>query len=92
MNIHILNHWFGFRHLNGASFVRMEKVVPCNVSFISAFKNKYGQDCDPGIDQEISALMKQSKMSSFELVGMQKIKTKQALVKNFLYNYSELLI
>jgi hypothetical protein len=65
----------------------MEKVVPCNVSFISAFKNKYGQDCDPGINQEISALMKQSKIPFFELVGMQKIKTKQALVINFSFNY-----
>lgn len=52
---------------------------------MSAFKNKYGQDCDPGIDQEISALMKQSKMSSFELVGMQKIKKKQAYVLFILY-------
>lgn len=90
--MHLQNHWFGFRHLNGASFVRLEKVVCCNVSFISAFKNKYGQDCDPGIDQEISALMKQSKMSSFELVGMQKIKTEQALVSSFSYNFSALMI
>lgn len=70
-----------FRHPNGASFVRLEKVVSCNVSFINAFKSKYGQDCDPGIDQEISALMKQSKMSSFELVGMQKIQKKQSYVQ-----------
>jgi len=55
-------------------------VVPISISFINAFKNKYGQYCDPGIDQEISALMKQSKMASFELVGMQKIQKKQALV------------
>lgn len=71
-----------FSHPNGASFVRLEKVVPCNVSFINAFKNKYGQDCNPGIDQEISEFMKQSKISSFELVGMQKIQKKQSYVQN----------
>lgn len=49
---------------------------------MSAFKNKYGQDCDPGVDQDISIIMKQSKMPFFELVGMQKIQKKQALVVN----------
>lgn len=64
--------------------MRLEKVVPCNVSFINALKNKYGQDYHPGIDQEVSAaLMKQFKMSSFELVGMQKVQKKQALVSDF---------
>lgn len=71
-----------FRHPNGASFVRLEKIVPCDVSFMNAFKNKYGQDCDPKVDQEISIIMKQSKMPFFELVGMQKIQEKQALVMN----------
>lgn len=75
------------RHPNGASFVHVEKVVPCKVSFIDAFKNKYGQDCDPKIDQEISAIMKQSKMSSFELVGMHKVQKKQALVADFSLYY-----
>ncbi|VVC27021.1 Hypothetical protein CINCED_3A022009 [Cinara cedri] len=70
--------YFKTLHPNGASFVRLEKIVPCNVSFMSAFKNKYGQDCDPGVDQEISIIMKQSKMPFFELVGMQKIQEKQA--------------
>lgn len=67
-----------FRHPNGASFVRLEKVIPNSISFITAFQSKYGQDFDNNVHQEIIALMKQSKMSSFELVGMQKIQKKQA--------------
>jgi len=53
-------------------------VIPNSISFITAFQSKYGQDFDNNVHQEIIALMKQSKMSSFELVGMQKIQKKQA--------------
>lgn len=53
-------------------------MVPHNVSFINAFQSKYGQNCGSNIHQEIIALMKQSKMASFELVGMQKIQETQA--------------
>ncbi|XP_060840515.1 tubulin-specific chaperone E [Rhopalosiphum padi] len=66
---------------NGASFVRLEKVIPNSISFITAFQSKYGQDFDNSVHQDIIQFMKQSKMSklaSFDLVGMQKIKKKQA--------------
>lgn len=53
-------------------------MIPHNVSFIKAFLSKYGQSCGNNIQQEINALMKQSKMASFELVGMQKIQKTQA--------------
>ncbi|XP_050425004.1 tubulin-specific chaperone E [Adelges cooleyi] len=69
--------YFKTTHTNGASFVRPEKVTLCEVSFLEAFKNKYGKNCDPIIDEEISAIIKQSKMSLFEVVGMQKLQEKQ---------------
>lgn len=76
----LFNNLFFFiiSHPNGGSFVRLEKVIPCNVSFMDALKNKYGQHGDPGFNQEISALVKQSKMSFFEFVGVNKIQTKLA--------------
>ncbi|XP_025190549.1 tubulin-specific chaperone E isoform X1 [Melanaphis sacchari] len=76
--IHDGIRYFKTLHPNGASFVRLEKVIPNSISFITAFRSKYGQDFDDNVHQEIMALMKQSKMASFELVGMQKIQKKQA--------------
>ncbi|XP_001945495.1 tubulin-specific chaperone E [Acyrthosiphon pisum] len=76
--IHNGIRYFKTLHPNGASFVHLEKVIPHNVSFINAFQSKYGQNCGNNIHQEIIALMKQSKMPSFELVGMQKIQKTQA--------------
>lgn len=54
---------------------------------MDALKNKYGHHGDPGFNQEISALVRQSKMSFFEFVGVNKIQKKLALVIIFLYLY-----
>lgn len=71
----------------GRSFVRLEQVIPCNVSCISAFKNKYGQHYyDPKINQEISAWVKHLKMSSFELIAMQKNSEKTSVsINSFIF-------
>ncbi|XP_050549145.1 tubulin-specific chaperone E [Daktulosphaira vitifoliae] len=76
--IHNSIRYFKTIHPNGASFVKVEKVIPCQVTFLQAFKFKYGQNCDPVINDDICAIRKQSKMSLFEVVGMQKIQEKQA--------------
>lgn len=69
--------YFEAEHHSGSSFVRHENVRSCNVSFISALKNKYGREyCDPNADKKIAAFMNACKVQCIELVGMPEI-TKQ---------------
>jgi len=70
-----------FRHPHGSSFVRLEKVRTCNVSFISALTNKYGLEyTDPNMEKDIEEFKETCKMSTFTLVGMEEILKQQGLV------------